>query len=78
VRKTYDAGVAQQQVEARHQHHEHQDLGRNAERLHARKDKGRERQRNEQRHQQQRQQAAAGHVVGEKSFQEHVVFFLNG
>ncbi len=67
VGKADDAGVAQQQVVAGHQHDEDQDLGGHIERLGARKDEGRQRQAQQAGDQQRRQQPAAREVVGEEA-----------
>ncbi|MNR55650.1 hypothetical protein D3C85_1760600 [compost metagenome] len=77
MREAHDAGVAQQQVEAGHQGHEHQHLGRHVERLHAREQERRERQAKEQDDQQRGKPAAAREVVGEQSV-KHQILLLNG
>ena len=69
VGEGHDAGVAQQQVEARRQHDEDADLGGDVQRLGAGEQEGRDRQAQHDGHQQHGEPAAARQVVGEERAQ---------
>ena len=68
-----DAGVAEQQIVAGHQHDEDQDLRRDVKRLRAGKNEGRERQSKQDRQQDGQQHAAARQVVGQQARDHRLV-----
>jgi hypothetical protein len=70
VRERHDARVAEQQVVARHQQHEHGHLRRDFERAGAGKEERGGRETDQDRDQHARQHAAAREVAGNKP-QEH-------
>ena len=71
VREADDAGVAEQQVEARDEDDEDDHLGGDVERLGAGEDERRQRQRDDDRDEHEREPAVARQVVGEQAL-EHV------
>ena len=62
-----DAGIAQQQVVAGHQHDEHQDLGRDRERLRSGEQERRGKQQQRHRDQQRAQHHAARRIAGKQT-----------
>jgi len=66
VREGHDSGVAEQQVVARHQEHEHADLGGDVERARARKQERRERESEQNQRKRGCERATARQVAGEE------------